>query len=81
MVRASRIRLMTVCVPLLSFILLACGPRSALAQAQPQSVLADKHILVLHAHEANAPVFQETDRALARTASTRICGRCPGWRR
>ncbi|HSB80731.1 MAG TPA: PAS domain S-box protein, partial [Candidatus Methylomirabilis sp.] len=26
-----------------------------------------KHILVLHAHESNAPLFQDTDKALART--------------
>jgi PAS domain S-box-containing protein len=67
MVRARRVTLMMVFAPLLSVILLAGGPGSALAQAQPPSVLAEKHILVLHGHEANAPVFQDTDRALART--------------
>ncbi|HSB69883.1 MAG TPA: PAS domain S-box protein, partial [Candidatus Methylomirabilis sp.] len=29
--------------------------------------MAEKHILVLHAHEANAPLFQDTDKALAGT--------------
>ena len=37
------------------------------AQAQPDGLLSDKNVLILHAHEGNAPVFQETDRSLGRT--------------
>jgi PAS domain S-box-containing protein len=55
------------CLSLLLLALLAASPCPARAQARPQGALADKHILVLHAHEANAPLFIDTDRALSRT--------------
>jgi PAS domain S-box-containing protein len=62
-----RIRLKAFCPHLISLTFLVCDLCPGLAQAQPHSAPAEKHILILHAHEANAPVFQETDRALART--------------
>jgi PAS domain S-box-containing protein len=37
------------------------------AQGQPQTDLRKKNILVLHSHEANAPVFLGTDRGLLKT--------------
>jgi PAS domain S-box-containing protein len=40
---------------------------SAFAQAQPLVDLTGKNVLVLHAHEANAPVFVETDKGLSST--------------
>jgi signal transduction histidine kinase len=42
-------------------------PVPAFAQAQPQATLAGKNILVLHSHEANAPVFLRTDSGLSTT--------------
>jgi signal transduction histidine kinase/CheY-like chemotaxis protein len=55
---------MTVCVLLFSFILLACGLRSALAQAQPQVAPDGKNVLILHAFESNMPLHVRTDRGL-----------------
>ncbi|HSC70097.1 MAG TPA: PAS domain S-box protein [Candidatus Methylomirabilis sp.] len=48
----------------LIFLAWASGP--ALAQVQPPDALGAKNVLILHAFEANAPVFQETDRTLGR---------------
>ena len=59
-----RARLKAFCRYLALLAPLVCALCPGLAQAQPQSELAEKHILVLHAFEANAPVFQDTDRAL-----------------
>ena len=64
MVRASRIRLMTSCALLFSFILLAYAPRSALAQARPQVPPDEKNVLILHAFESNMPLHIRTDRGL-----------------
>ncbi|MEW6440093.1 MAG: ATP-binding protein [bacterium] len=49
-------------------ILLAAGFRPDLAGApsQPRTAMAAKSILVLHAHEANAPVFQQTGAGISR---------------
>ena len=38
-----------------------------MAQSGAPGLLTEKAILILHGHEANAPLFQETDRTLART--------------
>jgi len=40
---------------------------SAFAQTKPLVDLTGKNVLVLHAHEANAPVFVETDKGLSST--------------
>jgi PAS domain S-box-containing protein len=60
---------MPLCRPLCFFILLAFGPgvSPAHAQAQPQNPLAGKNVLILHAHEANVPVFVGTDKGIATT--------------
>jgi PAS domain S-box-containing protein len=54
--------------PHVFFILLICGlisrPVSTHAQAQPQNTLSGKNVLILHSHEANAPVFIGTDEGL-----------------
>ncbi len=42
-----------------------CAARAATGPAPVD--LATKHVLILHAHEAQAPVFGETDRALSET--------------
>jgi PAS domain S-box-containing protein len=64
---ACRIRWMTLCYLLCFSILLAHGPSAGLAYAQvrPQTALEAKNILFLHAHEANAPVFVETDKGFS----------------
>lgn len=51
------------------FFLLICGfcTGAAHAQVQAQRPLEAKKILILHAHEAGAPVFVETDRGLLKT--------------
>ena len=54
-------------IPSWLLILLAWGPCAGGVQAQPPEALGAKNVLILHAHEANAPVFQETDRTLGRT--------------
>jgi signal transduction histidine kinase/DNA-binding response OmpR family regulator len=64
MVRASRIRLMTSCALVFSFILLACGLRSGLAQAQSHVAPEGKNVLILHAFESNMPLHVRTDRGL-----------------
>jgi len=53
------------CAPLLFCILLVCAPGGGVAQSQPQNPLAGKNILILHAFEANRPVFVQTDRGLS----------------
>ncbi len=62
------IRWMALCHPLCLFILLAAAACSSpvRAQGQPQTVLEGKNVLILHAHEANTPVFVETDKGIAR---------------
>jgi hypothetical protein len=62
-----RMRRETVCRSVLLFILLAFGPGAVLvlARTQPQVNLTGKNILVLHSHEANAPVFWGTDKGLS----------------
>jgi PAS domain S-box-containing protein len=57
-----RIRMMTLCC--LVVILLAFGAGPAQAQTQSQNPLTGKNILILHSHEANAPVFMKTDEGL-----------------
>jgi len=55
---------------ILCFIILRCnGPYVGVAhaQGQPQTDLETKTILVLHAFEANVPVFVETDKGLSTT--------------
>jgi PAS domain S-box-containing protein len=62
-------RWMKLCL-ILCFLILRCnGPcvSVAHAQGQPQTDLKTKTILVLHSHEANAPVFLGTDRGLLKT--------------
>ena len=67
MMRADRIRLMTFCAPVLSFILLACGPCAGVAHAQPQGALGEKNILILHTYESNLPLNELVDRGLSAT--------------
>jgi hypothetical protein len=50
---------------LISLIWLLSGPVHA--QSQPQAALAGKNVLILHSHEANAPVFLGTDKGLSKT--------------
>jgi PAS domain S-box-containing protein len=69
-VGACRIESFRRCLLFSALILLASGPCAGIAQAQPPAALGAKNILILHAHEAGAPVFQETDRALTRTLQT-----------
>jgi PAS domain S-box-containing protein len=66
---ARQIRWMALCHPLFLFILLVFDPGAGLAhaQTQPQSDLAAKDILVLHAHEGNVPVFLGTDKGVSNT--------------
>ena len=49
--------------------LLCNGPCGgvAYAQGQPQTALSSKTVLILHAHEASAPVFTRTDHGLLTT--------------
>ena len=67
MMRADRIRLMTFFAPVLSFILLACGPCAGVAHAQPQGALGEKNILILHTYESNLPLNELVDRGLSAT--------------
>jgi PAS domain S-box-containing protein len=67
MVRASRIRLMTLCVPSLFFILLASGPRVGFGQGQPRGAVGERNILILHTYESNLPLNELVDRALSAT--------------
>jgi len=57
--------------PHVVFILLICGlisrPVPTHAQTQPQNPLSGKNVLILHSHEANAPVFIGTDKGLLTT--------------
>jgi PAS domain S-box-containing protein len=55
-----------ICYLLILFTLLFNGPcpRVIHAQMQPQANLEAKTILILHSHEANAPVFLGTDKGL-----------------
>ena len=64
---ARRIRWMTLCHPLLLFLLLASGSGvgSATAQTQPQNPLENKNVLILNAFESNVPGFEETDQGLS----------------
>jgi signal transduction histidine kinase/CheY-like chemotaxis protein len=62
MVRVRRIRLMKPCAFLFFFILPAVGLHSGLAQAQVAP--NGKNVLILHAFEANVPIFELTDRGL-----------------
>ncbi len=66
---ARRIRWITLGYPLYFLVLLACGAYvgSAHAQPQPQNPLSGKNVLILHSHEANAPVFMGTDKGLLKT--------------
>ncbi|MFZ5570269.1 MAG: PAS domain S-box protein [Thermodesulfobacteriota bacterium] len=69
MPHAHRIRVTTVYSVLCFFLLIAFRPGAgqAFAQIQATAGLAGKNILVLHSHEANAPVFWGTDKGLAET--------------
>jgi PAS domain S-box-containing protein len=60
---------MTLCYPVCLFILLFNSPGGGVAHAQrqPPTGLETKNVLILHSHEANAPVFMGTDRGLVRT--------------
>ncbi len=57
--------------PHVFFILLICAflscPVSTHAQAQLQNPLSTKNVLILHSHEASAPVFIGTDKGLLAT--------------
>jgi len=64
-VRAGRIRMMTFFVPLLSFIVLACGPCAGVGQAQPRGAQGEKNILILHSYESNLPLNELVDRGLS----------------
>ena len=68
-----RIRCLTMCYSLFFFILIAVGPDAGPthAQVQPQNPLANKNFLVLHAHEAMAPIFEKTDSALSAASAKR----------
>ena len=63
---ARQIRWMALCHPLFLFTLLVFDFGAALAEAQnqPQTDLAAKNILVLHAFESNVPIFELTDGGL-----------------
>ena len=56
---------MAFCAALLLLIFGSCG--SSHAQPRPSVDLTGKKVLILHAHEANAPLFLGTDRGLVRT--------------
>jgi PAS domain S-box-containing protein len=59
-------RRMKLCL-ILCFLILCCnGPcvSASHAQGQPQTALSSKTVLILHAHEASAPVFSRTDHGL-----------------
>ena len=64
-----QIRWMALCHLLFWFTLPVFDPGAGLAhaQTQPQTELAAKNILVLHAYEGNAPVFLETDKGVSDT--------------
>jgi PAS domain S-box-containing protein len=64
-----RIRWMTLGFPLCLFILLADGLCAGLAHGQlpHKTTLETKNILILHAFEANVPVFVGTDKGLSTT--------------
>jgi PAS domain S-box-containing protein len=66
---ARQIRWMALCHILFLLTLLVFDPGAGLAHAQiqPQTDLAAKNILVLHAHEANAPIFVATDKGVSNT--------------
>jgi len=55
--------------PHVFFVLLICGlisrPVPTHAQTQPQDPLSGKNVLILHSHEANAPVFLGTEKGLS----------------
>jgi PAS domain S-box-containing protein len=57
---------MKLCFPLCLLIVLFNGPCDGVAhaQVQPQTGLETKNILILHSHEASAPVFIGTDKGL-----------------
>ena len=63
---ARQIRWMALCHPLFLFTLLVFdfGAGLAHAQTQPQTDLAGKNILILHAFESNVPIFELTDGGL-----------------
>ena len=69
MLLTGRIALKMFCVPSFFFLMLACPSCAGMAhaQTQPQATLEAKNILVLHAHEAQAPVFLNTDKGLSTT--------------
>ena len=56
-------------LPLCFFILIGNGPCAGVsyAQMQPQTDMETKNILILHAFEANVPVFVGTDKGLSTT--------------
>jgi two-component system, LuxR family, sensor kinase FixL len=62
---ASRTGRRGFCLPVFVFLLLSGGPCTTLAQAQPPGLPAEKNILILHAHEANVPIFEKTDKGLS----------------
>jgi hypothetical protein len=55
------------CHLLFWFTLPVFDPGAGLAHAQPQTELAARNILVLHAYEGQAPVFLETDKGVSDT--------------
>jgi len=56
---------MALCAVLVFMIFGSCG--SCLAQSPPPADLSGKHVLILHAHEANAPIFLGTDKGVLNT--------------
>ena len=63
-VRATRSRRETFYLALFVLIFLSYNFCLALAQAQPQSAMAEKNILILHALESNMPLNVRSDRAI-----------------
>jgi hypothetical protein len=59
------IRALTFCLALSFLSAAPCG--SGQAQAQTPVDLSGKYVLILHAHEANAPIFMGTDRGFVKT--------------
>jgi len=68
MLSARQIRMKPFWPTFLLFILLVFKSTSLVfAQAQPRTALEAKNVLILHSHEANAPVFIATDKGLLNT--------------
>ena len=62
---STKTRAMTFCLALLFLIFGYCNP--SIAQSQSSAYLTGENVLILHAHEANAPIFLGTDKGILNT--------------